>query len=681
MSAYSQPTVVTVSATGTEFDLYAENIVYITANGNGSTITFMDNGAVPRQIVVDEAPSTISTDCQVTILVSDISENEAYINVDRIVDVIDYVVGDANSKIYYNAGGPANKIIIVEETRSAIRTAAELLITAAVGAYAELDANNEWTVAQIFDAPNVQSTDATVSAHAGGGQASATALTKYYNNVTTVTTAGDSVKLLTAVVGTVQIVKNNGATTLAVFPFSGDAINGGSVDASINLNPGDQLSFTATTTSNWETEGVESLGVLFLSTDMHAAKEVDHVVVVDATTTAATVGGKLTIAAGAGATSGAGGALVLNGGAGGTTGAGGAITFTSGAATNVTAGTGAASGAITVTVGVSATATTGTGGAGAAIAVTGKAGGAATGAAGIGGAGSVTSVTSGAGGAASDSSGGNAGAGGATSVTAGAGGAASGTGGAAGGVGGAASVVSGAGGAAAGTSAAGVGGAIAITSGAGGAKTGTGHAAGGAGGSITVTVGAGGATASNGTDAGGAAGTYTITGGAGGNASAGTGNGGKGGDIVLTPGAGGTSAGGTVGQPGFVVTGKAMVRKHATAAINADATATVAQVSTGYITSTSAAATAITLPTATAMATALGSVGQGTIFDFVVDNTGGSNTVTVAVGVGIVAAKQTSSGDTATDVLLTVAASATVGIGIFRLVFSSTTTAVLFRIG
>ena len=125
---------------------------------------------------------------------------------------------------------------------------------------------------------------------------------------------------------------------------------------------------------------------------------------------------------------------------------------------------------------------------------------------------------------------------------------------------------------------------------------------------------------------------------------------------------------------------KAVIYNRVGTAINSTATATTAAVKGGLITSTSAAATSITLPTATALGTALAAV-QGTSFEFIVDNTAGANTVTLVVGAGIVVAKQTSSGDTAVDQLLTVAASATVGIAVFRLVFSSATAAVLFRIG
>lgn len=107
------------------------------------------------------------------------------------------------------------------------------------------------------------------------------------------------------------------------------------------------------------------------------------------------------------------------------------------------------------------------------------------------------------------------------------------------------------------------------------------------------------------------------------------------------------------------------------AAINSTATATAAQVATGYITSTSAAATTITLPTGTLLGAALGA-SQGTTFDLYVDNTAGANTVTMAVAVngvlsdGAVTAGAIAFGD------LTIASGVT-GIGRFTLMFSSAT--------
>lgn len=124
---------------------------------------------------------------------------------------------------------------------------------------------------------------------------------------------------------------------------------------------------------------------------------------------------------------------------------------------------------------------------------------------------------------------------------------------------------------------------------------------------------------------------------------------------------------------GNLVTTIANVRGNYAQMFDSTGTISAASLARGLITSTSAAATTITLPTATALATALGAV-QGTVFEFILDNSAGSNTVTIAVGAGIVA-----SGFPATNTL-TLANSATVGTAGFRITFISATAATLTRI-
>ena len=113
-----------------------------------------------------------------------------------------------------------------------------------------------------------------------------------------------------------------------------------------------------------------------------------------------------------------------------------------------------------------------------------------------------------------------------------------------------------------------------------------------------------------------------------------------------------------------------------TAAINATATATAAQVATGYITSTSAAATTITLPTGTSLGAALGAT-RGTVLELYVDNTAGASTVTIAVATnGILSSAAADTAGSFGD--LTIAAGAT-GIGRFTIMFSSATAYVFTR--
>jgi len=113
-------------------------------------------------------------------------------------------------------------------------------------------------------------------------------------------------------------------------------------------------------------------------------------------------------------------------------------------------------------------------------------------------------------------------------------------------------------------------------------------------------------------------------------------------------------------------------------AINATATATAAQVATGYITSTSAAATTITLPTGTLLGNALGAV-KGTVLDLFIDNTGGADTVTIAVATNGILSAAAAAGSAAGAGLLTVPSGVT-GLGCFRIMFSSPTAYVFSRI-
>lgn len=105
-------------------------------------------------------------------------------------------------------------------------------------------------------------------------------------------------------------------------------------------------------------------------------------------------------------------------------------------------------------------------------------------------------------------------------------------------------------------------------------------------------------------------------------------------------------------------------------AINATATATAAQIATGYITSTSAAAVTITLPTGTLLGAALGAT-AGSVFYLLVDNTAGANTVTMAVATNGI--KADAANTTAASFGQLTVASGVTGMARFTLMFSSPT--------
>ena len=140
-----------------------------------------------------------------------------------------------------------------------------------------------------------------------------------------------------------------------------------------------------------------------------------------------------------------------------------------------------------------------------------------------------------------------------------------------------------------------------------------------------------------------------------------------------------TSTNGFIGALTGNVTGSTAVGivTHTPVSINATATATAAQVATGYIKSTSAAATTITLPTGTLLGAAIGAT-QGTVLDLYIDNTAGASTVTVAIAVnGILSAL--AAAVSASAGLLTVPSGVT-GQACFRLMFSSATAYTFTRI-
>ena len=94
-----------------------------------------------------------------------------------------------------------------------------------------------------------------ITAFAGGGQASATAIAKDINRVTTCTTAADSVKLPSlATVGLSPsiFIQNDGAASLNVYPASGEYINGLAVNIPIAVPPGSNIVFYGIFTDTWK---------------------------------------------------------------------------------------------------------------------------------------------------------------------------------------------------------------------------------------------------------------------------------------------------------------------------------------------------------------------------------------------------------------------------------------------
>lgn len=91
-----------------------------------------------------------------------------------------------------------------------------------------------------------------LTAHAGGGQGSALALTARVNQVTTVATAADSVVLPAAVAGEEIIVINAAAANaMNVFPATGDAINALAANTALSVVANKAIMFVCAVTGTW----------------------------------------------------------------------------------------------------------------------------------------------------------------------------------------------------------------------------------------------------------------------------------------------------------------------------------------------------------------------------------------------------------------------------------------------
>jgi hypothetical protein len=90
-----------------------------------------------------------------------------------------------------------------------------------------------------------------LTAHAGGGQTLGTPLHAGINQFSTVVTTADSATLPAVVLGQYVVVTNNGASTLDIYPSSGDTINSGSANAAITLAAGATITLYGNSTTNW----------------------------------------------------------------------------------------------------------------------------------------------------------------------------------------------------------------------------------------------------------------------------------------------------------------------------------------------------------------------------------------------------------------------------------------------
>lgn len=127
--------------------------------------------------------------------------------------------------------------------------------------------------------------------------------------------------------------------------------------------------------------------------------------------------------------------------------------------------------------------------------------------------------------------------------------------------------------------------------------------------------------------------------------------------------------------PSTVISQGSTLHKHAvTVAKDVTGSVTAIELSGGHITSTSAAAVSLTMPTVASLVTQMGAV-AGDCFQFVINNSAGANTITLDLtGSGMVTGTSPITGGA------TLTVSTANVIGVFELVFTSGTAAVIRRV-
>jgi hypothetical protein len=92
----------------------------------------------------------------------------------------------------------------------------------------------------------------TITAHSGGGQGSAVALTSMINRVSTAAAQGDSVALPVSAVGLAIMIVNHGANPIQVFGSGTETINGIATATGISQGVNTTATYVCSVSGNWE---------------------------------------------------------------------------------------------------------------------------------------------------------------------------------------------------------------------------------------------------------------------------------------------------------------------------------------------------------------------------------------------------------------------------------------------
>lgn len=98
----------------------------------------------------------------------------------------------------------------------------------------------------------IASSEAGITAHAGGGQANAYQLSAQINQASVVASSADSVKLLKPIIGMEVVVINDGANSLQVFGYSTDTVDGVAGSTGVALAAAKRAIFQCTAENAWK---------------------------------------------------------------------------------------------------------------------------------------------------------------------------------------------------------------------------------------------------------------------------------------------------------------------------------------------------------------------------------------------------------------------------------------------
>lgn len=146
--------------------------------------------------------------------------------------------------------------VAVSSTATELNTNAGITPGTAVASKAlVLDANKRAATLGAFTwgEPNLYFAVTGITAGTTQTQAGGTLLTGEFNNITTVGTSLDGVRLPSAAAGLGITVRNSGANILRVWPFSGDAINSMAVNLSVDIPVKGEMKFWPIDAVTWKT--------------------------------------------------------------------------------------------------------------------------------------------------------------------------------------------------------------------------------------------------------------------------------------------------------------------------------------------------------------------------------------------------------------------------------------------